>query len=139
MRRFITAAAGAATLIIPVADAVGATAKKKVVSVTKHVTGPAVQADRWGVIQVALVVKKTTTTVGTRKTVTRKITGVSVPQYPNHTDRSVFINQQALPLLRQEVLQAQFTGSINLVSGATNTSDAFVQSLQSALLLAHKA
>ena len=30
-----------------------------------------------------------------------------MPVYPNHTDRSVFINQQALPYLIQETLQAQ--------------------------------
>ena len=48
-----------------------------------------------------LVVKKTTTTVGKRKkTVTRRIAGVAVPVYPDHTDRSVFINQQAIPFLR---------------------------------------
>ena len=85
-----------------------------------------------------LVVKKTTTTVGTKKTVKRKITGVRVPVYPNHTDRSVFINQQALPMLEQEVLQAQFTGNIQMISGASNTSDAFIQSLQGALTAAQK-
>ena len=115
------------------------TPKKKVVTTTKTVNGETAIAGRWGELEVTLTVRKTTTTVGSKKTVTRRITAVNVPVYPNHTDRSVFINQQALPLLRQEVLQAQFTGSINLVSGATNTSDAFVQSLQSALLLAHKA
>ncbi len=61
-----------------------------------------------------------------------------MPVYPNHTDRSVFINQQALPMLVQEVLAAQFTGSINMISGATNTSDAFIQSLQSALAQAQR-
>ena len=64
-----------------------------------------------------LVVKKTTTAVGKKKTVTRKITAVNVPVYPNHTDRSVFINQQALPMLVQEALAAQFTGGINMISG----------------------
>jgi uncharacterized protein with FMN-binding domain len=87
---------------------------------------------------VTLVVKKTTTTVGTKRTVKRKITGVTVPVYPNHTDRSVYINQQALPWLKQETLAAQFKGNIQLISGATNTSDAFVQSLQAALLAAKK-
>ena len=85
-----------------------------------------------------LVVKKTTTTVGKKKTVTRRITSVTVPVYPNHTDRSVFINQQALPMLEQEALAAQFTGGINMISGASDSSDAFIQSLQSALLAAKK-
>ena len=68
----------------------------------------------------------------------RKITAVNVPVYPNHTDRSVFINQQAIPMLVQETLSAQFTGGINMISGASDSSSAFIQSLQSALLAAHK-
>ena len=50
----------------------------------------------------------------------------------------MFINQQALPYLTQEVLQAQFNPNIELISGATATSFAFVQSLQAALLQAKK-
>src|SRR5712691_4998608 len=146
MRTYMTAAACAVALAIPVADAAAAlettvlqaAPKKKVVVVTKTVTGPQAQADRWGYIQVTLVVKKTTTIVGTKRTVVRKITGVKVPVYPNHTDRSVFINQQALPLLVQETLSAQFTGGVNMISGASNTSDAFITSLQGALTLAHR-
>ena len=82
--------------------------------------------------------KKTTTIVGTHKKVTRKITRISVPVYPNHTDRSVFINQQALPMLMQEVLQAQLNPNIDMISGATATSFAFAQSLQAAILEAKK-
>ena len=115
-----------------------ATPRKKVATVTKTVVGPQVQADRWGYLQVALVVKKTTTTTGAKKKVTRKIIGVSVPVYPNHTDRSVYINQQAIPLLRQEVLQAQLNPNIDLISGASASSDAFIQSLQAAILQAKK-
>jgi uncharacterized protein with FMN-binding domain len=136
MRRALTAVFSAVAIGIPVADATAATTS--VVTVTKRVTGPQAQADRWGYIQVTLVVKKTTTTVGTKRTVKRKITGVTVPVYPNHTDRSVYINQQALPWLKQETLVAQFKGNIQLISGATNTSDAFVQSLQAALIAAKK-
>jgi uncharacterized protein with FMN-binding domain len=136
MRKALTAVFSAVAIGIPVADATAAT--KSVVTVTKRVTGPQAQADRWGYIQVTLIVKKTTTTVGTKRTVKRKITGVTVPVYPNHTDRSVYINQQALPWLKQETLAAQFKGNIQLISGATNTSDAFVQSLQAALLAARK-
>jgi len=143
MRKTLTAVACAAALAIPVADATAAlqakaAPKKKVITVTKTVTGQPAQADRWGFVQVTLVVKKTTIFVGTRKTVKRKITAVRVPVYPNHTDRSVFINQQALPLLVQETLTAQFTGGINMISGASNTSDAFIQSLQGALSAAQR-
>ena len=81
----------------------------------------------------------TTTKTGKKTTVKRRITAVRVPVYPNHTDRSVYINDQALPVLVQEVLRAQLSTNIDMVSGATDTSDAFVQSLQAALLQAHRA
>ena len=136
MRKAVTAFATAVAMGIPVADAVAA--GESVVTVTKRVAGPQAQASRWGYIQVTLVVKKTTTTVGTKKTVKRKITAVKVPVYPNHTDRSVYINQQALPYLVQEELTAQFKGNVQLISGATDTSSAFEQSLQAALLAAKK-
>ena len=146
MRKLVTVAVCVVALAIPVADAAAALQakvvvpkKKKVVTVMKTVSGQPAQADRWGEVQVTLVVKKTTTTVGKKKTVTRKITAVRVPLYPNHTDRSVFINQQALPMLVQETLTAQFTGSVDMISGASNTSDAFITSLQGALSLAQSA
>ena len=41
--------------------------------------------------------------------------------------------------LQGEVLQAQLNPNIQLVSGATDTSHAFLQSLQAAILLAKKA
>ena len=63
---------------------------------------------------------------------------VGAPIYPRHTGRSVFINQQALPILEQEVLQAQFNPNIEMVSGATYTSSGFVESLQAALLSARR-
>src|SRR5258708_25067509 len=124
MKKAITAARGAAPVAPPATSAEAG--KNKVIGTTKVVTGPAGQADRWGYVQVTLVVKKTTTIVGTHRTIKRKITGVRVPVYPNHTDRSVFINQQALPWLVQEVMQAQFNPPINLVSAATATSYGFV-------------
>jgi uncharacterized protein with FMN-binding domain len=136
MRKAITAALGAVSLAVPTASAASAATTKKVIVSTKTVTGTQAVADRWGYIEVTLVVRKTTTTIGSKKTVKRKIVKVNVPVYPNHTDRSVFINQQALPYLTQEVLQAQFNPNIQMVSGATNTSSAFMQSLQSALLKA---
>jgi uncharacterized protein with FMN-binding domain len=124
---------------VSAAVALNAATPKKVVTTTKTVQGATGSAGRWGDLRVTLVVKKTTTTVGKRKTVTRKITSVRVPVYPNHTDRSVFINQQAMPLLVQETLQAQFNISkIDVISGATDSSYAFGQSLQAALLAAKK-
>jgi uncharacterized protein with FMN-binding domain len=139
MRRAMAAVLGATALALPNANAwAAATAQKtKVVTATRSFTGAAATADRWGDLQVTIVVKKTTTINLTtkKKTVKRKIVSVKVPVYPSHTDRSVFINQNALPLLISETLKAQSTG-IDLVSGATDTSYAFQQSLQSAILKA---
>jgi len=147
MRKNITAAVSAIAIALPVGNAVAAATrsatgklkpKKKVMTLTKTVAGQPAEADRWGPLQVTLVVKKTTTVIGKKKTVSRKITSVAVPVYPDHTDRSVFINQQALPMLVQEALAAQFTGGINMISGASNSSDAFIRSLQTALLAAQR-
>jgi uncharacterized protein with FMN-binding domain len=143
MHKAAPAVAASAALIVPLGNAVAASGATKtipkVVVVTKTVAGPEETADRWGNLKVTLIVKKTTTTVGTKTTVKRKITKVNVPESPNHTDRSVYINQQALPLLVQETLQLQFNISkFQLVSGATDSSYAFANSLQSALLRAKK-
>jgi uncharacterized protein with FMN-binding domain len=141
MRKSILVVLSTFALAVPSVDAWAAsrrassntTIKKKVVVATKSFPGDAANADRWGPLQVTIVVRKTTTTIGTKKTVARKITAVNVPLFPNHTNRSVYINQQALPYLVQETLKSQ-SSRIYAVSGATNTSDAFAQSLQSAIL-----
>ncbi|MGH7635324.1 MAG: FMN-binding protein [Candidatus Dormibacteria bacterium] len=61
-----------------------------------------------------------------------KITDIKVLQYPYDRARSAEISQQALPLLREEVLQAQ-SARIDILGGATFTSDSYAQSVQSAL------
>jgi uncharacterized protein with FMN-binding domain len=139
MRKSITVLLTVAALALPIADATAATrATTKKIVVSKRFTGSVASVDRWGSLQVTVVVRKTTTITGTKKKVTRKITAVSVPTYPNHTDRSIYINQTALPILKSEALRAQ-SANINMVSGATDTSDAFAQSLQAAILKAKKA
>lgn len=55
---------------------------------------------------------------------------------PTDRRRSQFINASAGPTLRSEALRAQ-SARIHLVSGATLTSKAYVQSLQAALNAAH--
>ena len=127
-----------AALALPIVDATAATraATKKIV-VSKRFTGSLASVQQWGSLQVTIVVRKTTTITGTKKKVTRRITAVSVPTYPDHTDRSIYINQTALPILKSEALRAQ-SANINMVSGATDSSDAFAQSLQSAILKAKK-
>ncbi len=61
-----------------------------------------------------------------------RITESQAVQTPNDRRRSVMINQYATPILRQETLSAQ-SANIDLVSGATVTSEAYTQSLQAAI------
>lgn len=65
-----------------------------------------------------------------------RITDIQTPQMPFDRPRSQQISQEAAPLLHDEVLQAQ-SAQIDSLSGATYTSDAYAQSLQSALDQAH--
>ena len=55
-----------------------------------------------------------------------------MPVYPNENGRDQEINAYALPVLRQETLDAQ-SANIDTVSGATVTSDGYIESLQAAL------
>ena len=87
--------------------------------------------NQWGSVQVNITLK---TTIAGKK-VTRRFTDLG-GTYSYHTSRSQYIMSQALPILRQEFLAAQ-SAKIQNVSGATYTSQAFAQSLQSALLKAH--
>jgi uncharacterized protein with FMN-binding domain len=89
---------------------------------TRSVIGSVV-ANRFGDNQVTLVVKH------------NKIQDVRY-SLPTDRPRSAEINSQAGPLLRQEVLQAQ-SAKIDVVSGATYTSESFAQSLQAAMQRAH--
>jgi len=75
---------------------------------------------RWGDVQVTITVSG------------GRITDVAVPVYPDGNGRDQEINAYALPQLKQETLQAQ-SADIQTVSGATVTSDGYLQSLQSAL------
>jgi uncharacterized protein with FMN-binding domain len=90
----------------------------------KSVTGPDVP-NRYGDVQVQVKVQ------GTR------IVDVIALQLPQDRQRSAEISQQAGPLLRQEVLDAQ-SAQIDIVSGATYTSDSYAQSVQAALDIARR-
>ena len=136
MRRTLTLVLTLLALALPSANALAAAsataATKQVIVANKSFTGPAGQADRWGDVQVTIVVKKTTTISAGKKTVKRQIQSIKVPVFPNHTNRSVYISDNALPVLVQEALKAQ-SAHIYIVSGATYTSDAFAYSLQAAI------
>jgi uncharacterized protein with FMN-binding domain len=117
MRKAIPALVTVVALASPVATALAKTKPKKKV-VTRTVQGPSVNM-QWGPIQVTVKVKG------------KKILAVSAT-YPTERPRSQFINEQAIPMLRQEVLQVQ-SAQIDLIGGATMTSEAYAQSLQAAL------
>ena len=86
-------------------------------------TGDSVQT-RWGPVQVRITVVDGTITVS------------EAIVYPdgNHEDRE--INAFALPVLNQEAVTRQ-SADIDMVSGATVTSEGYLQSLQSAIDQAH--
>jgi uncharacterized protein with FMN-binding domain len=86
---------------------------------TKTYTG-SVAATRWGPVQVQIAVSS------------GKITDVTVLQQPSGNGKDAEINDYALPILVQDTLQAQ-SADIDMVSGATVTSDGYLQSLQAAL------
>lgn len=86
-------------------------------------TGADVQT-QFGEVQVAVVVDH------------GRITDVQWLKLPFDRPRSQFISQQAAPILRSEVLSAQ-SARIDLLSGATFTSDAWASSVQAALSQVH--
>ena len=79
---------------------------------------------RWGPVQVRITVQS------------GKITASQAVQYPQDNGRDAQINGFALPVLGQEVVRQQ-SATIDTVSGATVTSDGYLQSLQSAIDRAH--
>lgn len=66
----------------------------------------------------------------------KKITKVTAIHLTDSSSTSVEISASAAPILRQEALKAQ-SANIDLVSGATYTSEGYKTSLQSALDAAH--
>jgi uncharacterized protein with FMN-binding domain len=102
------------------------TATKTTATHTYH--GPSVNM-QWGAVQVTIVVKG------------KLVTDLTATA-PTERPRSAFINQQAVPMLRGEVLKARTVANIKKIygiSGATMTSEAFYQSLLAALHTAHLA
>ena len=86
---------------------------------TGQLTGQAVQIP-FGTVQVQVTMQN------------GKITDVQTLQLPGGQIRSQQIGQYAAPQLRSEVLAAQ-SAQVNTISGATYTSMAYLQSVQSAL------
>ena len=86
---------------------------------TRTVTGAAADT-RWGPVQVQIIVSGGT------------VTSVSAVEYPQNNPRDVQINAFAIPQLNQEATAAR-SAQIDMVSGATVTSEGYIQSLQDAL------
>ena len=82
-------------------------------------TGSVAQT-RWGPVQAKITVQGA------------KITKVTILQQPSGNSRDAEINSRALPILINESLGAQ-NANVDMVSGATVTSEGYVQSLQAAL------
>ena len=61
-----------------------------------------------------------------------RLSDVEAVEYPQDTPRDAQINSYAIPQLGQEVIAAG-NAQIDMVSGATYTSDGYITSLQSAL------
>jgi len=79
----------------------------------------------WGNVQVQAVINN------------QRLAQIDVLNYPNSHATSVYINQQALPILKSEALKKQ-SSKVQIISGATFSSEAFIQSLASALSEARK-
>ena len=88
------------------------------------ITGPDVP-NRYGDVQVQVTLQG------------GKIVDVTPLQMPVDRSRSAEISQVAGPMLRSEVLQAQ-SANIDLLSGATYTSQSYAESVQAALDQARK-
>ena len=88
-------------------------------SATRTIQGDA-EDTRYGPVQVAVTLTGST------------ITSIAIVQVPDQEQRDVEINDYAVPILTQEALKAQ-SAKIDMVSGATYTSQGYLTSLQSAL------
>jgi uncharacterized protein with FMN-binding domain len=110
---------GAATSTAAPPNPSGTRSSASAASSVRTIAGSSVQT-RYGIVQVQVVVAGT------------KIQNVSFLQLTADDPRSQEINDQAGPILLQETLSAQ-SSTIDTVSGATYTSEGYLQSLQSAL------
>jgi uncharacterized protein with FMN-binding domain len=109
-----------ATLASPGTTSPGATSPATAApSGTRSVDGPVITTD-YGDVQVRVTLNG------------KQIVDVQALQLPQDRSRSVRISQYSGPQLRSEALQAQ-SANINLVSGATYTSQGYIESLQGAI------
>ena len=122
----VPATAAAAPGVVPDSPAPsGSTRSGATRTRTRTLTVNGTVADtRWGPVQVQVKINN------------NKIIDVRTLRRPTGNDRDERINTYAVPQLRAEVLAAQ-SARIDAVSGATVTSDGYIESLQAALDAAH--
>lgn len=96
-----------------------ATAPATTASAGRTLSGPVIRTE-YGPVQVQVKMQG------------RQIIDVEALQLPSDRSKSRRISQEAGPILRSEALQAQ-SANIDLVSGASFTSDGYARSLQGAL------
>ncbi|MGW2252387.1 FMN-binding protein [Kitasatospora sp. NPDC001660] len=115
---------GAASAAAPISSGASSTDAPSTTRATDASASHAITGDsidtRYGPVQVKV------TLAG------KKITRIDVVRYPTDSGRDRSINSYALPVLNQEAMSAQ-NAQIDVVSGATYTSDGYTRSLQSAL------
>jgi len=97
----------------------GATGSSGSATGSQTLTGDSVQT-RYGPVQVRVTLQS------------GKLTDVTAVTYPQENPRDQQINAYAIPQLTREALTAQ-SADIDMVSGATYTSEGYRESLQSAL------
>jgi uncharacterized protein with FMN-binding domain len=142
LRKTVTTLALVGVLAVPSANAWAALAKstaKSKVTVAWYTGTPAPcgPSNKWGDLQIKIKVQKTTTTLGTKKKVAIKILAVEFPVKSDHTFKTKYITDQALPILTEELLEIQ-SPNVEVISGATDTTISFKKTLNAALLQAKK-
>jgi uncharacterized protein with FMN-binding domain len=126
LTRAVSTATPTRSAILPTVTSTEAPVAQSAVTATvngayRDGTYTGIQADAlWGTVEVRAIISN------------GQISDVQFMQYPNHRSLSREINQQAMPILTQEAIQAQ-QADVDIVSGATDTSEAFFESLDSAL------
>jgi uncharacterized protein with FMN-binding domain len=104
---------------VAIAPTSNSTSKAGTTKGTKTIDGAVVQT-QFGPVQVRVTIKG------------GKLTEVVPLQLPSDRSRDQEIASYSVPILRSEALKAQ-SAQIDMVSGATYTSQGYIQSLQAAL------
>ena len=119
-RKRIVAAAAASALGLALSGAAGAQSKAMNASLASGTFTGRREYAYYGYVKVQAVVRNGT------------VADIRVLEYPNDNGRSAYINSIALPYLIQETVGGA-SWKVDLISGATFTSMAYVKSLQEAL------